>query len=55
MELTKTKILTRTMTNSRGIHLIYLINVNIADDVLHVLLITRKNANFKTQTLSLRN
>ena len=36
MKLTKTKILTRTMTKSRGIYLINLINVNIVDDVLHV-------------------
>ena len=36
MKLTKAKILTRTMTKSRAIHLICLINVNIVDDVLHV-------------------
>ena len=36
MKLTKTKILTRAMAKSRGIYFICLINVNIADDLLHV-------------------
>ena len=41
MKLTKTKVLTKTMTKSRGSHLICLINVDIVDDELHVVYVTR--------------
>ena len=55
MKLTKTKVLTKTMTKSRGIHLICLINVNIVDDELHEKVQTLKLKLFPREIKFLRN